>query len=139
MALPWHHLLKRWRNLLKKWDHLLRRWWHHPLRRWRHFLRRWRHLLTRWRHRWRHFSSWPADHTTEFGHTVINRYLYGLTKQTNWLSLWILSTHVQISFSFLYWGTDLSIKGADTIAVFKDHCQGAPSISVPTKLEDRDL
>ena len=58
-------------------------WCHHPLRRWRHFLRRWRHLLTRWHHRWRHFSSWPAGHTTEFGHTVINRYYYGLTKETS--------------------------------------------------------
>ena len=25
---------------------------------------------------WRHFL--PADHTTELGHTIINRYLYGL-------------------------------------------------------------
>ena len=33
--------------------------------------------------RLRHFLSWPVDHTTEFGHTVINRYLYGLPKQKN--------------------------------------------------------
>ena len=46
--------------------------------------------------RWRHFLSWPADHTTEFGHTVINRYLYGMTKQTSiYQRIWALIKMLQ--------------------------------------------
>ena len=33
----------------------------------------------KWQHRWRYFLTWPA---TEFGNIVVNRYSYGLTKQT---------------------------------------------------------